>query len=119
MPILFAEIDPIGYVIQGGCVALLGYLIVYSFPQMMRDIKEERQRHADELRQARESAAKDRSEALQRFETVLNTIQDKQDQRNLGLITGIKEQTKELGGKLDEHTKAISAAVLSVCKAPK
>jgi hypothetical protein len=115
--VLFADTDIVNYIMQGGALSLLGYLIVWQFPQMMRDIRSEREAVASERRSKDELFTTERKESLARFEGVINLIQEKQDQRNLGLISGIKEQTLELGQKLDEHTKAISAAVLSVCKA--
>lgn len=106
--VLFAETDPIGYIIQGGCLALLGYLIIWSFPQMMKDLKEERKMYVDERREQRE-----------KFESALIVIQDRQDIRNLGLISGIKEQTTTLINKLDELPKAITGAVVSASNHPK
>lgn len=113
---LFAEMDMVAYLMQGGALSLLGYLIVWQFPQMMRDIRAEREAVAVERKSNQEGYTAERKEMLAKFECVINTIQDRQDTRNVGLITGIQEQTRELGEKLDNHTKGITQAMVSVCK---
>lgn len=90
-------------VLQGGAFGLLTYIVAYLAPQLMKESRKERE-------------ARD-----QLFNTVMDALQTRFDDRNRAVVKeivgAVKDQTQILATALRSSSERIEGAVSNACKA--
>ena len=99
---LAQTIEPLGgwgqLMIQAGAFGLLTYIVVFLFPTMRKEERDEREK--------RDAA----------FQAVIDALHEKFDERNSSIVDAVKDQTISLTTAMRDGEKSTREAMLTVCR---